>query len=552
MPAGTLYEYMITPPGGSSGYAANGNLLSYTDSVNGTWNFGFSGYDALNRLSAGTQTPVAGNGNPQSFCWTYDSFGNRTTQATSNQSFANAPGASTCQVASGSTLYTNTWASYTVNGTDPGTNRIASIPSGTYSYDGSGNVTGDTTNGYAYDGEGRLCAVATPQYSGGVVLTQYIYDAEGTRVGKGTNTNTSAGCDTSGTTFTLTNTYITGPSGEQLTETDGQGNWKHTNVYASGQLIATYDAGTNSPLSFHLSDWLGTRRVQTDYAGNNPQYFQGLPFGEMPVGQPLGATEQHFTAKERDTESGNDYFGARYYASTMGRFMSPDWSAKVAPVPYAKLDDPQSLNLYEYGRNNPLSNVDPDGHDFWDKLNNVIHGNGWKDTPPPPPPAPPVPPAAATPGTPQNNLINAQDAARGNPNFQPTGVPGQPGRTTHCNQATCAIVRGVGGSTNGLVDAQGNPNLANTDARTLANSPDYQVGTPQQAQDAANAGQVALGVAAADPNGHIVTVRPELIPGYQNVQQNGPLINNIGGSVGVTNANKVFRSETPTWYIPEP
>ena len=31
-----------------------------------------------------------------------------------------------------------------------------------------------------------------------------------------------------------------------------------------------------------------------------------------------------FTGKERDTESGNDYFGARYYASTMGRFMSPD------------------------------------------------------------------------------------------------------------------------------------------------------------------------------------------------------------------------------------
>ena len=34
------------------------------------------------------------------------------------------------------------------------------------------------------------------------------------------------------------------------------------------------------------------------------------------------------TGKERDTESGNDYFGARYYASSMGRFMSPDWSAK--------------------------------------------------------------------------------------------------------------------------------------------------------------------------------------------------------------------------------
>jgi len=46
----------------------------------------------------------------------------------------------------------------------------------------------------------------------------------------------------------------------------------------------------------------------------------------------------------------------------IGRFLSPDWSAKVQPVPYAKLGDPQSLNLYAYARNNPLSRTDPDGH----------------------------------------------------------------------------------------------------------------------------------------------------------------------------------------------
>ena len=68
------------------------------------------------------------------------------------------------------------------------------------------------------------------------------------------------------------------------------------------------------------------------------------------------------TGKERDQESGNDYFGARYYASTMGRFLSPDWSAKEEPVPYAKIDSPQTLNLYAFVGNNPLSQVDPDGH----------------------------------------------------------------------------------------------------------------------------------------------------------------------------------------------
>jgi RHS repeat-associated protein len=79
----------------------------------------------------------------------------------------------------------------------------------------------------------------------------------------------------------------------------------------------------------------------------------------------LSAASDHpsiFTGKERDTESGNDYFEARYYSSNLGRFMSPDWSAKEEPIPYAKLDNPQSLNLYAYVGNNPATEIDADGH----------------------------------------------------------------------------------------------------------------------------------------------------------------------------------------------
>lgn len=65
------------------------------------------------------------------------------------------------------------------------------------------------------------------------------------------------------------------------------------------------------------------------------------------------------TGKERDTESGNDYFGARYYASSMGRMLSPDPSQLY----FADPTNPQSLNLYSYGRNNPPINVDPTGLD---------------------------------------------------------------------------------------------------------------------------------------------------------------------------------------------
>lgn len=62
------------------------------------------------------------------------------------------------------------------------------------------------------------------------------------------------------------------------------------------------------------------------------------------------------TGKERDTETGLDYFGARYYASNMGRFMSPD-----PLMASAFISDPQSWNRYTYTRNNPLKFIDPDG-----------------------------------------------------------------------------------------------------------------------------------------------------------------------------------------------
>ena len=70
----------------------------------------------------------------------------------------------------------------------------------------------------------------------------------------------------------------------------------------------------------------------------------------------------HFTGKERDTESGNDYFSARYYASSMGRWMSPDWSDSATPIPFATLTDPQTLNLYSYVQNRPMTQSDTTGH----------------------------------------------------------------------------------------------------------------------------------------------------------------------------------------------
>jgi RHS repeat-associated protein len=66
----------------------------------------------------------------------------------------------------------------------------------------------------------------------------------------------------------------------------------------------------------------------------------------------------HFTGKERDAESGLDNFGARYDASSMGRFMTPD------PLG-GHQEDPQTLNKYAYVRNNPVTLTDPSGLDFY-------------------------------------------------------------------------------------------------------------------------------------------------------------------------------------------
>jgi RHS repeat-associated protein len=239
----------------------------------------------------------------------------------------------------------------------------------------SSNLDYDGINQYLYDGEGRICAVASTPILNMTTMSGCLCNADrtpsrrplappqvadGTRVAKGRITAWS--CDPGVNGFQTTSDYILGPGGEQVTEMGMDANssmaWQHTNVWAGGKLLATYDM---TGLHFYFDDPLGTRRVQTDYAGVIERTCASLPYGDGETCTPT-PTEHLFTGKERDAESGNDYFGARYYASSMGRFMSPDWAAQEEPVPYADLDDPQSLNLYSYVRNNPMDRVDADGH----------------------------------------------------------------------------------------------------------------------------------------------------------------------------------------------
>ncbi|MEZ2346470.1 RHS repeat-associated core domain-containing protein [Terriglobus sp. RCC_193] len=110
--------------------------------------------------------------------------------------------------------------------------------------------------------------------------------------------------------------------------------------------------------TYTITDHLNTASLEFSDAGTLVWQGAFAPFGQELDNNP-NFNRYKFTGKERDTESGLDLMGARYYASTMGRFMSPDPSG----LTFANLPDPQSFNLYAYARNNPLINTDPSGLD---------------------------------------------------------------------------------------------------------------------------------------------------------------------------------------------
>ena len=110
------------------------------------------------------------------------------------------------------------------------------------------------------------------------------------------------------------------------------------------------------------------KKVHQGVAPQNLALHQGIAWSNSTTALGLRGAQletrvrSRCTSKERDAESNLDMFGARYYGSSLGRFMTPDWSSKPEPVPYADFENPQSLNQYSYSGNNPSSKSDPDGH----------------------------------------------------------------------------------------------------------------------------------------------------------------------------------------------
>jgi RHS repeat-associated protein len=202
-------------------------------------------------------------------------------------------------------------------------------------YDSAGNLKAIGGYSFAYDAENRQVSAAV-----GSTTANYSYDGEGRRVQK-----VSSG---------VTTVYV---------------------YDAAGEVAAEYSTGPPAPTGtqYLTADHLGSTRLVSNASGAVAGYHDYLPFGEeipSPVGgrgslywAAEGVTHK-FTGKERDTETsssamlGLDYFGARYFSSTMGRFASPD-----APLVDQDSEDGQSWSLYGYVRNNPLKFIDPTGRD---------------------------------------------------------------------------------------------------------------------------------------------------------------------------------------------
>jgi RHS repeat-associated protein len=327
------YQYSLN-------YDGNGNVTGYKDSVAGTWT---AGYDALHRWVKSTGTM---NGVAATFQQTYDHFGNRNVEYFTYNGTESQP-------------------SPYLNFSTTGNNRAAGS-----TYDNAGNLLSDGTNDYLYDAENRLCAVK--QLTNGDLIG-YVYAANGPRLGRGNLTTFSCDVTKNGLLtangLALTNAYMVGPQGERLEETDGNFNMLHYNVFWEGKVLGTFTGTTYAQSNWHfaLNDWLGTKREITTSTGAPWTSLSSGPFGDYlsQTGSGSNPSEEFFTGKVRDTESGLDDFLARHYSSNWGRFMSPDWSDIPDSIPYADMDNPQSFNLYSYVRNNPLSGTDPDGHDYY-------------------------------------------------------------------------------------------------------------------------------------------------------------------------------------------
>ncbi|MFO0291347.1 MAG: ELWxxDGT repeat protein [bacterium] len=335
--------------------ANNANIITYSYDIagrlvredNGNGTYTTYGYDGAGQLLS-IVNYRANNSVNSRFDYTYDALGRRTSMTTlegtttysydvtgqltsvvlpDNRTITyqyDAAGNRTAVVDSGVT------AAYTTNNL----NQYTSVGTATYTYDTDGNLIAKTQGGqtstYSYDTENRLIQVVTPEGT-----WRYEYDALGNRIA-----SVKDGQRTE---------YLLDPTG--LGDVVGEYSNGAIARYVHGLgLVGRFD-GSNAA-SFYDTDVIGSVIGLSGSSGAYLNRYSYLPFGEDLSKTETVANPFEYVGQWGVMDEGNglDFMRARFYTPQEGRFMNPD------PIGING-----GINLYQYGANNPVSFIDPEG-----------------------------------------------------------------------------------------------------------------------------------------------------------------------------------------------
>ncbi len=196
----------------------------------------------------------------------------------------------------------------------------------TFTFDASGNVTGDGTRTFEWDAENRLLAVK----QGITTLASFSYDGEGRR-----DTKTAGG---------VTTTYVyDGP--HIIEERSGGGTVRYAYGNGVDDVLAKEEA---TDTFYYVKDHLKIIRQVTNASGAVVLTREYDPWGNLL--QASTTSGYAYTGREWDAETGLYFYRARYYDPQLGRFMSED------PIRFSG-----GVNFYAYALGNPLRYTDPFG-----------------------------------------------------------------------------------------------------------------------------------------------------------------------------------------------
>ncbi|MCP4110437.1 MAG: hypothetical protein GY749_33775 [Desulfobacteraceae bacterium] len=236
-------------------------------------------------------------------------------------------------------------------GDAPGPHAVTGTAKGSmkFEYDDNGNMTSDNGMSLNWDFQDRLVSLKK-----GAKTADYVYDYTGIRKRKSVTDSGNGATDEV--------VYV-----DKLSEVRDGKLVKY--VYAGNSRIARSDSQVSSfefqVSDFYLHDHLGSTAFSLSDEGMVIEGLVNFPYGsprmERRAEMVLGA-DYKFTGKERDLESGLQYFEARYLATHLSRFISIDPLYSEITSDYnSKNGFAEMKNLYSYTINNPVRYIDKNG-----------------------------------------------------------------------------------------------------------------------------------------------------------------------------------------------